>query len=103
MEPGLWLRQRQAELHGYASGGVCLGTMPVPRSTAVSAMAQWVDAFFNSSFTHLAGASRLSTHPQGVAGLWIELAGSKKPFPIRHLAEAHQTLHTFVRSCLRTN
>jgi len=90
-------------MNTYANGGVCLGTMPLPRSAGVTATGQWVDAFFNSSFTHLVGASRLSTHPQGVAGLWAELAGSKKQFPVRYLAESHQTLHTFVRSCQRTN
>ncbi len=90
-------------MNTYAGGGVCLGTMAVPRSAGVAAAERWVDAFFNSSFTHLAGASRLTVHPRGVAGLWAELAGSKKQFPIGHLAEAQQTLHTFVKSCLRTS
>lgn len=90
-------------MNTYANGGVCLGTMPIPRSVGVTAMGRWVDAFFNSSFTHLVGASRLTTHPKGVDGLWVELAGSKKQFPVKHMTEAHQTLHTFVRSCQRTN
>lgn len=90
-------------MNTYVDGGVCLGSMPVPRSAGVAVTGQWVDAFFNSSFTHLVGASRLCTHPQGVAGLWSELAGSKKPFPVRHLAEARQTLHAFVKSCQRTS
>jgi PRTRC genetic system protein B len=90
-------------MNTYENGGVCLGSMPIPRSAGLAATAQWVDAFFNSSFTHLAGAARLSTHPNGVGGLWNELAGSKKQFPVRYLAEAHQTLRTFVRSCQHTN
>ncbi len=90
-------------LNTFAGGGVCLGTTPTPGSVGVAATGRWVDGFFNSAFTHLVGTSRLTRHPGGVEGLWVELAGSRRQFPVKHLTEAHQTLHTFVRSCLRTN
>lgn len=90
-------------MNTYTNGGVCLGSMPVPRAANVSTMDRWVDAFFNSSFTHLGGASRLSTHPRGTAALWAELAGSRRQFPAKYLADARETLHSFVRACQPTS
>jgi PRTRC genetic system protein B len=42
---------------------VCPGSMRVPDSSDVASIPQWDDAFFQSEFTHPAGAVRLISHP----------------------------------------
>ncbi len=76
-------------------GLVCAGSMRVPGSSDITSMPAWVDAYFQSSFTHAAGAVRLTSHPGGFIGLWKGLA-SRKTFPVRHLIDAGETLQEFV-------
>lgn len=76
-------------------GRVCPGTMRVPDSSDVASMPLWQDAFFQSEFTHAAGAVRLTSHPEGFVGLWSKLAGEKR-FPVRYLVDAGETLQEFV-------
>ncbi len=76
-------------------GRVCPGTMRVPDTSDVVSIPQWQDAFFQSEFTHAAGAVRLTSHPEGFIGLWRNLAG-KKRFPVRYLVAAGETLQEFV-------
>jgi PRTRC genetic system protein B len=77
-------------------GGVCLGSMRVPDETSVEALPGWENAYFASEFTHPTGAVRLTTHPGGFLGLWSSLAGRKRNFPVKFLAESKQTLQEFV-------
>jgi PRTRC genetic system protein B len=79
-----------------AQGRVCLGSMRVPDQTGVASLARWEDAYFASEFTHPSGAVRLTTHPGGFLGLWSSLAGRKRAFAVRFLAESKQTLQEFV-------
>lgn len=79
-----------------AHGRVCLGTMRVPDEIGVASLAGWENAYFASEFTHPSGAVRLSTHPGGFLGLWSCLAGRKRTFPVKFLAESKQTLQEFV-------
>jgi PRTRC genetic system protein B len=74
---------------------VCPGSMRVPDTFDVASIPQWQDAFFQSQFTHAAGAVRLTSHPEGFIGLWRNLAG-KKRFPVRYLIDAGETLQEFV-------
>ena len=74
---------------------VCPGSMRVPDSSDVASIQLWEDAFFQSEFTHAAGAVRLTSHPGGFIGLWRSLVG-KKSFPVQCLTDAGETLQEFV-------
>lgn len=76
-------------------GLVCPGTMRVPDGSDVSSIPQWQAAYFQSEFTHAAGAVRLTRHSGGFIGLWRELAG-RKTFPVRYLTDDGETLEEFV-------
>src|SRR5216684_2616702 len=79
-----------------AHGRVCLGSMRVPEEVSVNSLSGWEEAYFASEFTHPSGAVRLTTHPGGFLGLWSSLAGRKRKFPVRFLADSKQTLLEFV-------
>jgi PRTRC genetic system protein B len=83
-----------------AHGRVCLGSMLVPDETGVASLTGWENAYFASEFTHPSGAVRLTTHPGGFLGLWSSLAGRKRAFPVKFLAESKQTLQELVKSDL---
>ena len=76
-------------------GLVCAGSMRVPESSDTASIPAWQDAYFQSEFTHAAGAVRLTNHPEGFIGLWRSLAG-KKQFPVQYLTDAGETLQDFV-------
>jgi len=76
-------------------GLVCAGSMRLPESSDIVSIPAWQDAYFQSQFTHAAGAVRLTSHPGGFIGLWKGLAGRKR-FPVRHLIDAGETLQEFV-------
>ena len=76
-------------------GLVCPGSMRVPESSELASMIQWEGAYFQSEFTHAAGAVRLTTHPKGFVGLWRALVGRKR-FPLQYLTDAGETLQEFV-------
>jgi hypothetical protein len=69
--------------------------MRVPESSDAASIPEWQDAYFQSQFTHAAGAVRLTSHPGGFIGLRKGLAG-KKTFPVRYLIDAGETLQDFV-------
>jgi len=77
-------------------GLVCAGTMRIPQEMRADNISAWESAFFSSSFTHPSGAVRLTSHPQGFAGLWLSLADREEPFPTEFLTDARQTLRQFV-------
>ncbi len=74
---------------------VCPGSMRVPDNSDVASIPQWEDAFFQSEFTHAAGAVRLTSHADGFIGLWGTVVG-KKRFPVQYLVDAGETLQEFV-------
>jgi PRTRC genetic system protein B len=74
---------------------VCPGSMRVPDTSDIASIPQWEDAFFQSEFTHAAGAVRLISHPEGFIGLWKSIAGRKR-FPAQYLTDAGETLQDFV-------
>jgi PRTRC genetic system protein B len=76
-------------------GLVCPGSMRVPESFDITSIPAWQDAYFQSEFTHAAGAVRLTSHPGGFIGLWKGLA-SRKRFPVQYLTDAGETLQEFV-------
>ncbi len=76
-------------------GLVCAGSMRVPESSDTASISAWQDGYFQSEFTHAAGAVRLTSYPGGFIGLWRSLAG-KKRFPVRCLTDAGETLQEFV-------
>ena len=79
-------------------GLVCAGTMRIPQEVTADSISDWETAFFSSSFTHPSGAVRLTTHPEGFAGLWFSLADREDHFPTEFLTDARQTLRQFVNS-----
>jgi len=83
-------------------GRVCLGSMRVPEEVSVNSLSGWEEAYFASEFTHPSGAVRLTTHPGGFLGLWSSLAGRKRKFPVRFLADSKQTLLEFVETTPRS-
>jgi PRTRC genetic system protein B len=80
-----------------AQGRVCLGSMRVPDEMSVNSLSGWENGYFASEFTHPSGAVRLTTHPNGFLGLWSSLAGRKRRFPVKFLADCNQTLQEFVQ------
>lgn len=78
-------------------GRVCLGSMGVPDEMSVNSLSGWENGYFASEFTHPSGAVRLTTHPNGFLGLWSSLAGRKRRFPVKFLADCNQTLQEFVQ------
>jgi PRTRC genetic system protein B len=80
-----------------AHGRVCLGSMRVPEEVSVASLSGWEHAYFASEFTHPGGAVRLTTHPSGFVGLWLSLAGRKRNFPVKFLADSKQTLQDLVQ------
>lgn len=77
-------------------GAVCAGTMRVPKSAGVTAMAAWEQAFFQSEFTHPGGAGRLTKRKGGAAALWKSLAG-KSTFPLITLVQT-ESLAAYLRA-----
>jgi len=75
-------------------GLVCAGSMRVPDSSDIASIPAWQDGYFQSEFTHAAGAVRLTKHPEGFIGLWRSLVGRKK-FPVQYLTDADETLQEF--------
>jgi hypothetical protein len=69
--------------------------MRVPESSDIASIPAFEDGYFQSNFTHAAGAVRLTSHPEGFVGLWRSLAG-KKRFPVQFLTDARETLQEFV-------
>jgi PRTRC genetic system protein B len=76
-------------------GLVCAGSMRVPKSSDIASIPAWVDGYFQSEFTHAAGAVRLTSDPEGLIGLWRGLVGRKR-FPVQYLTDAGETLQEFV-------
>ena len=72
-------------------GLVCAGSMRIPESSDIASIPRWVDGYFQSEFTHAAGAVRLTSHPEGFIGLWRSLVG-KKRFPVQYLTDAGESL-----------
>jgi len=77
-------------------GRCCLGSMRVPSDLSIDSVARWEQSFFESEFSHIGGALRLTKHPEGFTGLWKELADAPGAFPLRYLAEAKESLRQFV-------
>jgi PRTRC genetic system protein B len=76
-------------------GLVCAGSMRVPESSDIASIPAWEGAYFQSEFTHAAGAVRLTNHPGGFIGLWTSLPDRKR-FPCLYLTDAGETLQEFV-------
>ena len=80
-----------------SQGRVCLGSMRVPAETGAGSLRVWEEAYFASEFTHPSGAVRLTTHPKGFLGLWSNLVGKKRNFPVEFLADCGETLQQFLQ------
>jgi PRTRC genetic system protein B len=78
------------------NGRVCTGSMRRPDNATVASIPEWERGFYESAFTH-SNVGRLTRHADGFEGLWNELAGKKKPFPVSTLIQLPQTLTQFVR------
>ena len=81
-------------------GRVCTGTLRHPDSAAAASIPQWERGFYESAFTH-ANVGRLTRHRGGFEGLWHELSGKRRPFPVRTLIRLPETLAQFVHGMRR--
>jgi PRTRC genetic system protein B len=79
----------------YDNGVVCTGSMRIPREKSIAAIDGWERAFFQSEFTHAAGAVKHINYPDGLLGLWQHVMG-KDHFPVRYLVKAKQNLAEFI-------
>jgi PRTRC genetic system protein B len=77
-------------------GSVCLGSMRCPESASAASIEAWERGFYESAFTH-ANVGRLTRHEGGHDGLWAELAGKRRSFPIDALIRLPQTLAEFIQ------
>ncbi len=77
-------------------GTVCLGSMRHPESNSIASIGAWEQGFYESAFTH-GNVARITKHPGGFEGMWMELAGKRTPFPSKYLIPMPQTLAQFVR------
>lgn len=77
-------------------GDVCQGSMRTPETVSVTSIQGWEDAYFKSAFTHPHGIVRLTSHPEGFAGLWESVADRTSGFPSEFLLDAQENLRTFV-------
>jgi PRTRC genetic system protein B len=77
------------------NGALCLGSMRIPNTCAVSSIAEWENGFYESAFTH-SNVGRSSRHKDGFEGLWGSLAGKHMPFPAKMLIPLPQTLAQFL-------
>ena len=83
----------------YEDGSVCTGSMRVPRAEVSSSVtAEWERGFFESAFTHPAGAVRLTSYKGGIIPMWTSIR-DRDAFPDRSLVTAHETLLQFIRRC----
>jgi PRTRC genetic system protein B len=78
------------------NGRVCTGSMRRPDNATVASIPEWERGFYESAFTH-SNIGRLTRHTGGFEGLWSELAGKRKPFPVETLIQLPQTLEQSVR------
>jgi PRTRC genetic system protein B len=78
------------------NGAVCTGSMRRPESASVAAISSWERGFYESAFTH-ANVGRLTRHKDGFEGLWSELTGKRRLFPLDSLIVLPETLAQFVR------
>lgn len=79
------------------NGGVCHGSMAVPRTVELDNLAQWAEAYFTSQFTHSNLGRQLCRHPEGFLGMWRDLAG-KKQFPVEYLIPKQTLRETLCRN-----
>jgi PRTRC genetic system protein B len=79
----------------YDNGVVCTGTMKIPQEKSVAAIDLWEQSFFQSEFTHAAGARTHTSYPGGVLAMWQSLQGADQ-FPSQYLVEKKQNLSQFV-------
>ncbi len=80
------------------NGGMCAGTAKLPDVFGPSAMEAFEQAFFNSAFSHSNWGHQLTTHPQGHAGLWREMAARKSEFPSRYLVSTKRTVANSIKT-----
>jgi PRTRC genetic system protein B len=78
----------------YDNGSMCSGNVRLPSALRWSEREGWERAFYDSAFTH-SNAKTLTTHPQGLAGVWRR-AKTIKSWHAQWLVEAKKTLHEAV-------
>jgi len=81
----------------YDNGSICTGTMHIPKEQSLAVTAEWERSFFCSAFSHAAGVTKHTRHPDGLLAMWKVLRG-KHRFPHQYLVPLKETLEQFV-SC----
>lgn len=58
----------------YASGNMCEGNVPLPKTLSVTHIPTWESAFYDTRFTHSNYSGiKWITHPQGHDGFWRDM------------------------------
>lgn len=78
-------------------GEICTGSVALPEGTVSQRMAEWVDAFFKSYFTH-PNHPKAVKHQGGLDGLWGALLDANPPrFPDKSLVRRQgETVGRFI-------
>lgn len=65
----------------WKEGRICVGSTPTPQDTVADTMSQWVDAFFNSNFSH-PNHDKVVKYQGGCHAFWTDaLDGKFDKFP----------------------
>lgn len=86
-------------LNVFAEGNVCTGSMA---ANSASSREQWVQSFFESTFTHANPSNRkLTSYRGGNIALWKTcMAKADKPFPVSYLKTHKTTLGQLLKDKL---
>lgn len=86
-----------APYYNTTTGGVCIGSMPLPTALSVHDTDSYSDAFFHSAFTH-GTSERLLNGWGGSYGEFWAHAQQQGAFPTQHLVPQHKTVEDVINS-----
>ena len=86
-----------APYYNTTTGGVCIGSMPLPTALSVHDTDSYSDAFFHSAFTH-GTSERLLKGWGGSYGEFWEHARQQGVFPTQHLVPQHESVEDVINT-----
>jgi PRTRC genetic system protein B len=86
-----------APYYNTTTGGVCIGSMPLPTALSVHDIDSYSDAFFHSAFTH-GTSERLLKGWGGSYGEFWEHARQQGAFLTQHLVPQHKTVEDVINT-----
>ena len=86
-----------APYYNTTTGGVCLGSMPLPSALSVNDTDTYSDAFFHSAFTHGTSERLLKGWGGSYGEVW-ERARQHGTFPTQHLVPQEKTVEEVINA-----